>query len=134
MADRREHVTFKATYDARGIFGDPGEDAGFEPLAGNFLEAAPLARRRGRRFLPPFLRRVETKSKLMLHLVAPGAGCDERGLGEAPAREEPVLAVIPIGKAPELRAIGLDENEEAAAVRFLICFAAWLQQIGRAHV
>src|SRR3546814_7076410 len=26
MADRREHVTFKATYDARGIFGDPGED------------------------------------------------------------------------------------------------------------
>src|SRR3546814_5312117 len=98
MADRREHVTFKATYDARGIFGDPGEDAGFEPLAGNFLEAAPLARRRGRRFLPPFLRRVETKSKLMLHLVAPGAGCDERGLGEAPAREEPVLAVIPIGK------------------------------------
>src|SRR3546814_14607669 len=67
----------------------------------------------------------------MLHLVAPGAGCDERGLGEAPAREEPVLAVIPIGKAPELRAIGLDENEEAAAVRFLICFAAWLQRVQR---
>lgn len=131
VADDGEHVVLKPAHDARAIFWNPGEHPRLEPFARYLLESAAHWHRRNRQFLPALLRWIETEGELMLHLVTPGPGVGECGLGIAPAREQFGFAVMAIGEAPELRAIGLDKNEEATAVGLLVSLGVRLQRLQR---